>query len=247
MLDLVSNGRVEFGSGESSSEAELGGFGIDPMVKREQWLEGLEVAMRCMTETPFTGVDGKYVADAAPQRRAQAGAEAAPAAVGGVLPPRHDPAGGREGHRRAHLRLHRPRGGDALGGRLRGDARREVRAGRPGRQPAGRVRDADDAAPRRGRGHPAGHRGRQLLRLLARPLLRVRRAQARRHRRVAGVPGAARQAGLLPRGGGAGRSRRSGSAPRSRRATPPGCAARSARPTRCASTSAATRRPASTR
>ena len=30
MLDLVSNGRVEFGSGESSSEAELGGFEIDP-------------------------------------------------------------------------------------------------------------------------------------------------------------------------------------------------------------------------
>src|ERR687898_2528102 len=26
MLDLVSNGRVDFGSGESSSEAELGGF-----------------------------------------------------------------------------------------------------------------------------------------------------------------------------------------------------------------------------
>ena len=39
MLDLVSNGRVEFGSGESSSEAELAGFGIDPLVKREQWLE----------------------------------------------------------------------------------------------------------------------------------------------------------------------------------------------------------------
>ena len=43
MLDLVSNGRVEFGSGESSSEAELAGFGIDPLIKREQWLEGLEV------------------------------------------------------------------------------------------------------------------------------------------------------------------------------------------------------------
>src|SRR3954471_14947267 len=57
MLDLVSNGRVEFGSGESSSEAELGGFNIDPVVKREQWLEGLEVAIRCMTEVPFTGVD----------------------------------------------------------------------------------------------------------------------------------------------------------------------------------------------
>ena len=29
MLDLVSQGRVEFGTGESSSEAELAGFGID--------------------------------------------------------------------------------------------------------------------------------------------------------------------------------------------------------------------------
>ncbi|MBV8959343.1 MAG: LLM class flavin-dependent oxidoreductase, partial [Actinobacteria bacterium] len=61
MLDLVSNGRVEFGTGESSSEAELGGFQIDPTYKREMWQEGLEVAIRCMTETPFTGVDGKYV------------------------------------------------------------------------------------------------------------------------------------------------------------------------------------------
>jgi alkanesulfonate monooxygenase SsuD/methylene tetrahydromethanopterin reductase-like flavin-dependent oxidoreductase (luciferase family) len=61
MLDLVSGGRVEFGSGESSSEAELGGFRIDPALKREMWLEGLEVAIRCMTEVPFTGVEGKYV------------------------------------------------------------------------------------------------------------------------------------------------------------------------------------------
>jgi len=61
MLDLVSNGRVEFGSGESSSEAELGGFQIDPLLKREMWLEGLEVAVRCMTETPFSGVDGVHV------------------------------------------------------------------------------------------------------------------------------------------------------------------------------------------
>jgi alkanesulfonate monooxygenase SsuD/methylene tetrahydromethanopterin reductase-like flavin-dependent oxidoreductase (luciferase family) len=61
MLDLVSNGRVEFGTGESSSEAELGGFRIDPTLKREMWQEGLEVAVRCLTETPFGGVDGKYV------------------------------------------------------------------------------------------------------------------------------------------------------------------------------------------
>jgi len=61
MLDLVSNGRCEFGTGESSSEAELGGFEIDPALKREMWQEGLEVAVRCMTEVPFTGVQGKYV------------------------------------------------------------------------------------------------------------------------------------------------------------------------------------------
>ncbi|MGA8723646.1 MAG: LLM class flavin-dependent oxidoreductase [Acidimicrobiales bacterium] len=61
MLDLVSNGRVEFGTGESSSEAELGGFHIDKARKRDAWLEGLEVALRCMTETPFGGVEGEFV------------------------------------------------------------------------------------------------------------------------------------------------------------------------------------------
>jgi len=61
MLDLVSDGRVEFGSGESSSEAELGGFGVDRDTKRDAWLEGLEVAIRCMTETPFGGVEGRFV------------------------------------------------------------------------------------------------------------------------------------------------------------------------------------------
>jgi alkanesulfonate monooxygenase SsuD/methylene tetrahydromethanopterin reductase-like flavin-dependent oxidoreductase (luciferase family) len=61
MLDLVSNGRVEFGSGESSSRAELGGFKIPFAEKRDAWLEGLEVALRCMTEEPFTGHDGTYV------------------------------------------------------------------------------------------------------------------------------------------------------------------------------------------
>ena len=60
-LDLVSGGRVDFGTGESSSEAELGGFGIDPEQKRAMWEEGLRVALRCMTETPFTGHAGEHV------------------------------------------------------------------------------------------------------------------------------------------------------------------------------------------
>jgi alkanesulfonate monooxygenase SsuD/methylene tetrahydromethanopterin reductase-like flavin-dependent oxidoreductase (luciferase family) len=61
MLDLVSRGRVEFGSGESGSLSELGGFNLAPALKREMWHEGLEVAIRCMSETPFAGVEGKYV------------------------------------------------------------------------------------------------------------------------------------------------------------------------------------------
>jgi alkanesulfonate monooxygenase SsuD/methylene tetrahydromethanopterin reductase-like flavin-dependent oxidoreductase (luciferase family) len=61
MLDLVSGGRAEFGSGESSSEAELGGFMIEPEHKRAMWEEGLRVAVRCMSETPFTGHSGDFV------------------------------------------------------------------------------------------------------------------------------------------------------------------------------------------
>ena len=101
MLDLVSNGRVDFGTGESSSEAELGGFLIDPTVKREMWEEGLRVALRCLAETPFTGHAGPYVTmpprNVVPKPRAAS----APAGVGGVQPARHDPARGAEGDRRA--------------------------------------------------------------------------------------------------------------------------------------------------
>src|SRR4051812_49788310 len=60
-LDLLSRGRVEFGTGESSSEAELGAFGIDPAAKRAMWDEGTRVALRCMTEAPFTGHAGEFV------------------------------------------------------------------------------------------------------------------------------------------------------------------------------------------
>jgi alkanesulfonate monooxygenase SsuD/methylene tetrahydromethanopterin reductase-like flavin-dependent oxidoreductase (luciferase family) len=58
---LVSNGRVELGTGESATLTELAGFNVAPEEKRAQWREGLEVMLRCMTEDPFTGHDGKYV------------------------------------------------------------------------------------------------------------------------------------------------------------------------------------------
>src|SRR6202047_4560843 len=60
-LDLISDGRVEFGTGESSSIGELGGFGIDPADKRAQWEEALEVSIRCMIEEPFTGFKGEHI------------------------------------------------------------------------------------------------------------------------------------------------------------------------------------------
>jgi alkanesulfonate monooxygenase SsuD/methylene tetrahydromethanopterin reductase-like flavin-dependent oxidoreductase (luciferase family) len=60
-LDLVSDGRVEFGTGESSSEAELGGFGVDRSTKRDQWHEALDVVTRLMVEEPFAGYDGRFV------------------------------------------------------------------------------------------------------------------------------------------------------------------------------------------
>jgi alkanesulfonate monooxygenase SsuD/methylene tetrahydromethanopterin reductase-like flavin-dependent oxidoreductase (luciferase family) len=61
MLDLVSDGRVEFGTGESSSGVELEGFGVDRATKRAQWSEALDVITRMMVEEPFAGVDGRFV------------------------------------------------------------------------------------------------------------------------------------------------------------------------------------------
>lgn len=60
-IDLLSNGRVEFGTGEGSSVGELGGFDVDPADKRAQWEESLEVAIRCMIEEPFTGFKGEQI------------------------------------------------------------------------------------------------------------------------------------------------------------------------------------------
>src|SRR5712691_9509124 len=60
MLDLVSGGRVEFGTGQGSSQAELGGFGVDRDLKHDQWEEALDAIIRMMTEEPFAGHDGRF-------------------------------------------------------------------------------------------------------------------------------------------------------------------------------------------
>lgn len=60
-LDLVSGGRVEFGTGEGSSQAELGGLGVPRDLKREQWDEALDAVTRMFVEEPFAGYDGTWI------------------------------------------------------------------------------------------------------------------------------------------------------------------------------------------
>jgi alkanesulfonate monooxygenase SsuD/methylene tetrahydromethanopterin reductase-like flavin-dependent oxidoreductase (luciferase family)/putative sterol carrier protein len=60
-LDLVSGGRVDFGTGEGSSQAELAAFGVARDTKKEQWEEALDATTRMMVEEPFAGYDGTWL------------------------------------------------------------------------------------------------------------------------------------------------------------------------------------------
>jgi alkanesulfonate monooxygenase SsuD/methylene tetrahydromethanopterin reductase-like flavin-dependent oxidoreductase (luciferase family) len=60
-LDLVSGGRVDLGTGEGSSQAELGAFGVPRDRKRAQWAEAVDAITRMMVEEPFAGYDGEFV------------------------------------------------------------------------------------------------------------------------------------------------------------------------------------------
>jgi alkanesulfonate monooxygenase SsuD/methylene tetrahydromethanopterin reductase-like flavin-dependent oxidoreductase (luciferase family)/predicted lipid carrier protein YhbT len=59
-LDLVSDGRVEFGTGESSSAAELGGFLVDRTRKREMWEDAMPAITRMFVEEPFAGWSSEF-------------------------------------------------------------------------------------------------------------------------------------------------------------------------------------------
>ena len=59
-LDLVSDGRVEWGTGSSGSRVELEGFGVDPREKHAMWEEAVREAAKMMTSSPYPGVDGDY-------------------------------------------------------------------------------------------------------------------------------------------------------------------------------------------
>src|SRR5260370_23670213 len=57
VLDLLSDGRVDFGTGRSATRLELEGFGVDPADTREMWRGGDEPAGDCWTHqrTPVPG------------------------------------------------------------------------------------------------------------------------------------------------------------------------------------------------
>lgn len=59
-LDLVSNGRVEWGTGESSSRIELEGFGVGMVQKRSMWAEATRQAALMMSMTPYAGYEGEH-------------------------------------------------------------------------------------------------------------------------------------------------------------------------------------------
>ena len=59
-LDLVSNGRVDFGTGESASRLELEGYGIDPAEKKAMWREATEQVCNMLVMDPYPGYAGKY-------------------------------------------------------------------------------------------------------------------------------------------------------------------------------------------
>jgi alkanesulfonate monooxygenase SsuD/methylene tetrahydromethanopterin reductase-like flavin-dependent oxidoreductase (luciferase family) len=60
-LDLICDGRLDFGTGESSSAAELGGFLVDRNSKRAMWEDAIDAIARMFVEEPFCGWDSEYI------------------------------------------------------------------------------------------------------------------------------------------------------------------------------------------
>jgi alkanesulfonate monooxygenase SsuD/methylene tetrahydromethanopterin reductase-like flavin-dependent oxidoreductase (luciferase family) len=61
VLDVLSNGRVDFGSGEGSGDVEIGAFGVNADTKKQAWEESLRASVRLMTEDPFPRIEGEFV------------------------------------------------------------------------------------------------------------------------------------------------------------------------------------------
>lgn len=58
-LDLICDGRLEFGTGRSITRDELAGFGVDPNKTRELWEEALDIVVGAWTNEIFSW-EGKH-------------------------------------------------------------------------------------------------------------------------------------------------------------------------------------------
>ncbi len=67
VLDLISDGRVDFGTGRSSTRAELEGFDLDPSKTRAMWREALQHIVGAWTEDEYQA-DGEFWHMGAPRR-----------------------------------------------------------------------------------------------------------------------------------------------------------------------------------
>ena len=53
-LDIISNGRLEFGTGRSTTWTELGGFGVDPDKTKDMWDDSLRAITKMWTSEEFS-------------------------------------------------------------------------------------------------------------------------------------------------------------------------------------------------
>ncbi len=60
-LDLLSGGRVEWGTGEGGTRIELGGYNIPYVEKRPMWEEAVRECANMMASAPYAGHAGEFV------------------------------------------------------------------------------------------------------------------------------------------------------------------------------------------
>jgi alkanesulfonate monooxygenase SsuD/methylene tetrahydromethanopterin reductase-like flavin-dependent oxidoreductase (luciferase family) len=60
VLDVVSNGRVDWGTGEASTLLELGGYGVSIPDKHDAWLEAVEQSANMLAMEPYPGFEGRF-------------------------------------------------------------------------------------------------------------------------------------------------------------------------------------------
>ena len=130
-LDLISDGRVDFGIGEGATRMELHGFDIPAKQKRAMSLEAGRADRQHDGARPVSRLLVGVVLAAVPQRDPQAPPEAASADVDRLHQPRDHQGRRPQRTRRARLQLHRSGRGPLLGRRvLRHHQERGVRSAR---------------------------------------------------------------------------------------------------------------------